>query len=82
MTYDNCEYCGGRVKEQKVRVDHRWKGNLVVVEKVPVGVCIRCGERYYDSSVLRRLDHIVKGKVGCVREIRVPVADFSRAVRI
>ena len=82
MAYDNCEYCGARVKKQKIRVDHRWKGNLMVVEKVPVGVCSRCGERYYDAAVLHQLDHIAKGKVGCVREIRVPVIDFSRAVAV
>ncbi|MBI4056147.1 MAG: type II toxin-antitoxin system MqsA family antitoxin [Elusimicrobia bacterium] len=80
MSYDHCEYCKGQVREQKVRVDHRWKGSLTVVEKVPVGVCDHCGERYYDASVLHRLDLIAKGKVGSVRHIKVPVADYSQAV--
>ena len=80
MTYDNCEYCDGKVRDRKVRVDHRWKGLLIVVEKVPVGVCTRCGERYYPAPVLRQLDLIAQGKVGSVREIRVPVADFTRAI--
>ena len=80
MTYDNCEYCAGKVKERKVRVDHRWKGTLIIVEKVPVGVCTRCGERYYGSVVLHQLDRIAKGKVGSVRRIQVPIADYSRAV--
>lgn len=80
MSYDNCEYCGGHVKEQRARVDHRWKGSLIVVEKVPIGVCTRCGERYYDASVLRRLDLIAKGKVGSTRHIKVPVAEYPKAV--
>ncbi|MBI3553157.1 MAG: YgiT-type zinc finger protein [Elusimicrobia bacterium] len=80
MKNDPCEYCGGSVKQRKARVDHRWKGALVVVEKVPVGVCRRCGERYYDASVLRRLDLMAQGKVGSVGRISVPVGDYSRAV--
>ena len=82
MTYHSCEYCGSRVKEQRIRVDHRWKGVLVVVEKVPVGVCTGCGERYYDASVLRQLDQIAHGKVGTVRLIKVPVTDYRRAVAL
>ena len=80
MKYDNCEYCGGRVKEQKIRVDHRWKGKLVVVDKTPVGVCSRCGERYYSASVMHQLDLIAKGDVGSVKLIKVPFVDYSRAV--
>jgi hypothetical protein len=53
---------------------------LVVVEKVPVGVCLRCGERSFDAAVLRRLDLMARGKVGSVGHISVPVADYSRAI--
>ena len=80
MKYDKCEYCSGLIKEQKVRVDHRWKGQLIVVEKVPVGVCAQCGERYYSGPVLRQLDLIAQGKVGTTRQIKIFVADYSRVV--
>lgn len=80
MKRDSCEYCGGHVKQRKARVDHRWKGVLIVVEKVPVGVCQLCGERYYDAPVLHRLDLMAQGKVGSIGRISVAVADYSRAV--
>lgn len=80
MRYDKCEYCRATVKERKVRVDHRWKEVLIVVEKVPVGVCTKCGERYYSATVLRRLDRIAQGKVGAVRVMKVPVADYARVI--
>ncbi len=80
MKRDPCEYCGGPIKQQKARVDHRWKGRLIVIEKVPVGVCQECGERFYDAAVLRRLDHMAQGKVGSVGRISVTVADYARAV--
>jgi YgiT-type zinc finger domain-containing protein len=79
MTYDPCEYCGSKVKERIVRVDHRWKETLTIVEKVPVGVCVECGERYYPAAVLRQLDQIAKGKVSPIGQITVPIADYSRA---
>ena len=78
--YDPCEYCSGPVREQKVRVDHRWKEKLIVVENTPVGVCARCGERYFPASVLHQLDLIAKGKVGAIRVVQVPIADYVRAV--
>jgi YgiT-type zinc finger domain-containing protein len=79
MKHDPCEYCGGSIKQRKVRVDHRWKGTLIVVEKVPVGLCRKCGGRYYDSSVLRRLDLMAQGEVGSVGRISVVVADYALA---
>ena len=78
MKNDPCEYCDGQVKKQKVRVDHWWKDKLVVIENVPVGVCSRCGERYYGAEILHRLDRIAQGKVASVRQMKISVADYNR----
>ena len=78
MKYDPCEYCDGQVKKQNVRVDHWWKSKLVVIENVPVGVCSRCGERYYEADILRRLDRIAQGEVASVRQMKMSVADYRR----
>lgn len=80
MSYDPCEYCNAPVKEKRVRVDHRWKDILVVIERVPVGVCSKCGERYYSATVMRQLDRIAQGNVGSVRRINVPISDYIRAL--
>lgn len=80
MKYDKCEYCWGRVKEQKIRVDHRWKEKLVVVSNTPVGACPRCGERYYSETVMHQLDLIAMEEVGSVRRLIVPLLDFSRVI--
>lgn len=80
MAYANCKFCAGRVTERKVRVDHRAKQTLTVVRNVPVGVCTRCGERYYKAEVLHQLDRIAKEKIGAIGRIQVPIADYARAV--
>ena len=77
---DACEYCKGPIKIRKIRVDHWWKGKLIVIKNVPVGVCARCGERYYEAKVLRQLDRIAQGKVGSLRHIKVPVSDYQHAI--
>ena len=80
MKYDPCEYCDGKVKKQKARIDHWWKGKLFVIEKVPVGVCSHCGERYYEAGVLRQLDRIAQGKVGSIRHVTISVSDYQRVI--
>lgn len=72
-----CEYCDGRVEERRVRDDH-WAGDdLVIIEDVPVGVCNRCGERYYPARVLEKMDRIVARRSRIKRTVRVPVARFD-----
>ncbi|NNN04976.1 MAG: hypothetical protein HKL90_03655 [Elusimicrobia bacterium] len=45
-----------------------------------MGACHNCGERYYDTSVLRELDLMAQGEVGSVSRISVVVADYSSAI--
>jgi YgiT-type zinc finger domain-containing protein len=46
--YDfGCEHCDGTVKERLVvRKALRHKGNFVILEDVPIGICDKCGARY------------------------------------
>ncbi|MCK4450272.1 MAG: YgiT-type zinc finger protein, partial [Anaerolineae bacterium] len=48
-----CEYCDGIVQEQVVeREAFKHRHGFVILEKVPVGVCDKCGYRYYHSTLL------------------------------
>jgi|GEM_PF-1255554 len=60
--YDRCDYCSGNVRGKRVTVDLRIKGKLYVFENVPVGVCQKCGERYYRGPVLERLKELASHK--------------------
>ena len=49
-----CEYCEGVVRERIVErepISHHC--GIVVLENVPVGLCDRCGARYYAAPVLK-----------------------------
>ena len=77
MRYDKCEYCGGAVKEKEVTVDIRRREELCVFEHVPIGVCVRCGERYYPGAVLERLNEIAAHSDLATSTVKVPCVDFA-----
>jgi len=71
-----CEYCDGTVREKIVkRESFKHKDGFVILENVPIGVCDRCGARYYHSSLLRRVAEVAAGRVAAQSEL-VPVAQY------
>ena len=75
-----CEHCGGTVQERRVdREALHHKGSFVILEDVPIGVCDRCGARYYDASILRRVAEVGRGTAPPPQTIEVPVAPFTPA---
>ena len=73
-----CEYCDGIVQERVVeREAFKHRHGFVILEKVPVGVCDKCGYRYYHSSLLHRVEEIAAEKRAPERVERVPVAVFA-----
>lgn len=76
--YDKCEYCGGPVREKLVTVDYWHKKKLYLFENVPVGVCKKCGERYYPGPVLERFEEIVSHRDMFERWVKVPTFNFSK----
>jgi YgiT-type zinc finger domain-containing protein len=75
-----CEHCDGTVRERRVeREALRHKGNFVILEDVPIGVCDRCGARYFDASILRRVAEIGCGTVPAQRTVEVPIDQYTPA---
>ena len=72
-----CEHCTGKVLERlSGREAFRHKGRFVILENVPIGVCEKCGARYFDASVLRRVAEIGRGVRQCDRTENVAVASY------
>jgi YgiT-type zinc finger domain-containing protein len=81
--YANCSFCGGKVVENKVKVDYRTTGDeLVVFEDVPAGVCEQCGEKYYTAKVARALELMAKDKSLAGKVVSVPVKSFPESMAI
>jgi len=78
MKFDNCEYCGGRVRTRSVTVDLRRHERLYVFYNVPLGVCGSCGERYYLGPTLERLDELAAHGMEGTKRLSVPTFDFAK----
>jgi YgiT-type zinc finger domain-containing protein len=59
-----CEYCNGTVREKLVeREAFKDKDGFVILENLIIGVCDRCGNRYYSAAILRQVRQIAAGKI-------------------
>lgn len=56
--FADCTFCGGDVEERQIEYDYRRKGQLLVVNNVPTGVCQQCGEKYFTPDVLKKMDEL------------------------
>ena len=77
MKFDACETCGGRVRERRVTIDLRRGQRLYVFYRVPIGVCTKCGERYYPGLVLERLDQLAAHGMNGAKRLSVPTFDLA-----
>jgi YgiT-type zinc finger domain-containing protein len=73
-----CEHCDGVVRARRMeREAFRHGDGFVILEDVPVGVCEKCGARYFDASVLRRVAEIGRGTTPPLRTIQVPLDQYA-----
>ena len=75
--YDDCIYCGGEVVERLERSDYRYHGQLYILEDVPTGVCVQCGERYYTAKVAKLMEKTVSKDNQEIQMIAVPVLSIN-----
>jgi len=80
--YGECHVCGEVLRERRVNQDFWIKGKLVVIEKVPAGVCPQCGEKVVRADTGRNLAELL-GKSSELRKVRrmtVPVLRFVKKI--
>lgn len=78
MKNDPCEFCGGVVEETVTRVPFHYRKELIYVDNVPVRVCRKCGELYFEASVYKRLEEIAEKRNTIRTKITFPLADCRK----
>ncbi len=80
--YGDCHVCGGGVREKRIKQEFWIKGKLVVVEDVPAGVCVTCGEKVVRAAVGGRIATLVgdSKRLRRARTMTVPVVKFEEQV--
>ncbi|MGH9769963.1 MAG: YgiT-type zinc finger protein [Blastocatellia bacterium] len=79
--YGKCHVCGEQMVERQIKQDFWIKGDLIVIEDVPAGVCPQCGEKTVRAEVGRQIATLIAGmeQMQPVRNITVPVLQFKLA---
>ena len=77
-----CHICGSTdLEERSVEYIYRRRGNYLVVRNVPCQVCLHCGERYYEGTVLlqieRRFKEIYEEHAKPERAVQIPVEVYA-----
>ncbi len=69
-----CEYCEGTVQKRLVKKEvFKRKNGSVMIENVPVGICNKCGYRYFHSTILHKVEEIAEGKQVPERTETIPM---------
>ena len=65
-----------------VHANEEMANELIYVDHVPVWVCRKCGELYFDAAVYKRLEKIAEGRNAIRTKITFPLADYRKALVI
>ena len=57
--YGICDVCGALMYEQTAKQDFWIRGELIVVDKVPAGVCPQCGAKVVKAEVGRHIAELL-----------------------
>ena len=77
-----CSFCGNENSVSKrVQYIYRHNGQFLIVDNVPCEECEYCGERYFKSTVMKKIekdfvDIYANGKE-LRKRIEVPVEEFA-----
>ena len=75
-----CECCEGTVQPRTVKREaFKHKDGFVILEDVTIGVCDRCGNRYYSADILHTVHAIATGAKSPQRIEQIPVAQLESA---
>jgi YgiT-type zinc finger domain-containing protein len=78
--YGDCLYCGGAVEEQQLQREVHWRGELCIIENVPMGVCVQCGEKFIKPHIAKQIDEILRKRGKPTKTINIPVFRYKSVV--
>ncbi|MBI3597279.1 MAG: YgiT-type zinc finger protein [Nitrospirae bacterium] len=68
-----CYFCGGKVVRKKVDHIHKWGDKIYLFKGVAAEVCSQCGETYFDSVELQKMDQVIASDRKPTKKLTIPV---------
>ena len=77
--YGECEICNTPMQEKYIKQDFWVRGELVIVEDVPAGVCPQCGEKVVKADVGQWIAKLLENSelIAKAPKITVPAIKFG-----
>jgi YgiT-type zinc finger domain-containing protein len=76
----NCAHCGSeRVQLKHVTRSYGQAADLLVIEKIPMWSCPKCGESYFTAQTLHEVERIKALRKSVAKSRPVPVALFEKS---
>ncbi|MBI3944993.1 MAG: YgiT-type zinc finger protein [Armatimonadetes bacterium] len=75
---NTCVFCGGEIEHRTARVIEEIGDEIIVVEGVPAGVCVRCGEKEFTPATIRELERIRRERGKITARRAVPVVEYGK----
>ena len=77
--YGECEVCHTLMEEKLIKQNFWMRGELIVVEDVPAGVCPRCGEKVVNAEVGQWIMKLLGNseKIANAPRISIPTIKFE-----
>jgi YgiT-type zinc finger domain-containing protein len=77
-----CNFCGNRnFHETRTQYIYRHDGKMLIVDNVPCEQCDYCGEQYFKSGVLSKIEsdflEVYSARRKSTSQIIVPVEQFA-----
>jgi YgiT-type zinc finger domain-containing protein len=79
--YGKCHVCDAPMVEKTIQQDFWIKNKLIVIEKIPAGVCPRCGEKIVNAEVGEHIAKLVNDnkRIQKAPTISVPLIKYEEA---
>ena len=73
--YGECDVCGTPMQAQHIKQDFWVRGELIVLDNVPAGVCPQCGAKIVNAAVGRHIAEVLGNteRIATAPRIAVPV---------
>ena len=77
--YGECDICNTSMQEKLIKQDFWIRGELIVVEDLPAGVCPQCGEKVVKADVGKWITKLIENseRIANAPRISVPAIKFK-----
>ncbi len=76
----NCAFCKGNLEVSTTEYVEKIDNFIIVIENIPCEKCTQCGEAYFSTDVIDRLEKILNSVQRISSALTVTVIDYESKI--